>query len=314
MNKQRNRVLSFLIFLAVSLSLVGVEWVALAQDPANQNPSTNANKKGKGSAPAVPAPKTTQQEPTQPATPTPDNTSAVSPTTDTPQTETPANANTSTKSTGTPRKGRRQTKAAATPAADVSMAQTQSTDLSGTYSGVLNCPDAGVTGDTTLTITGDRFTLANGTSGRITSATTHGYTAVAMQFGEMPTTPATSGTPVATPKTVSFRAKKSRDRLTLSPVSGGAQCSFSPPGSVARSRKGRGSKGKGQSTAAGEPTSNPAAEPTVVEPTAGPEPPATTPSRKTPSKSRRTNKNSNTGAANTNSNTNPAPSPTPPPR
>jgi hypothetical protein len=115
--------------------------------------------------------------------------------------------------------------------------QTEQTDLSGTYTGTFDCADAGLTGDTTLTITGNQFTTSDGKSGRITAATTHGYTGVAMQFGEL--TPATSGQPGVAPTIVSLRAKKSRDRLTLTSVEGAAHvCSFTPAGSrVAKQRR-----------------------------------------------------------------------------
>src|SRR5918996_5117876 len=68
------------------------------------------------------------------------------------------------------------------------------TDLSGTYTGTFNCEALGLTGDTTLTITGNEFTTADGKSGRIVASTTGGYTAVAFQMSgaeaTAPTTPA----------------------------------------------------------------------------------------------------------------------------
>jgi len=95
--------------------------------------------------------------------------------------------------------------------------QTQQLDLSGTYAGTFaNCDALGISGDTTLTITGNQFTTADGKSGRIIASRTRGYTAVAMQM---------SG---ADSKVVSFRGKKSGNKLTLNPVSGGtSQCTFS---------------------------------------------------------------------------------------
>ena len=130
----------------------------------------------------------------------------------------------------------------AVPAAEPSAAAapvdtTVQTDLSGTYAGTFDCSDAGLTGDTTLTITGNQFTTSDGKSGRITAATTRGYTGVAMQFGEL--TPAASGQPSVAPTIVSLRAKKSRDRLTLTSVPGATHvCSFTPAGSrVAKQRR-----------------------------------------------------------------------------
>ncbi len=93
------------------------------------------------------------------------------------------------------RRGRRRTPAppaagtTAVPATEAAatvapVATTEQTDLSGTYAGTFDCADAGLTGDTTLTINGNQFTTSDGKSGRITAATTQGYTGVAMQFGE----------------------------------------------------------------------------------------------------------------------------------
>ena len=103
----------------------------------------------------------------------------------------------------------------------------EQTDLSGTYEGTFECSDAGVSGETTLTITGNNFTLSDGKSGRIVASTTRGYTAVAMQFGEViMATPGQAGTP---PVIVSMRARKSGNRLTLSTVPGARRvCTFTP--------------------------------------------------------------------------------------
>jgi hypothetical protein len=90
---------------------------------------------------------------------------------------------------------------------------TEQTDLSGTYTGVFNCDALGLTGDTTLTITGNQFTTADGKSGRIVASTTRGYTAVALQLGDIATTPSTTTaatTPTAAPTIVSLRGRKSR--------------------------------------------------------------------------------------------------------
>ena len=146
------------------------------------------------------------------------------------------------------------------------VATTEQTDLSGTYAGTFDCADAGLTGDTTLTITGNQFTTSDGKSGRITAATTRGYTGVAMQFGEL--SPATSGQPSAAPTIVSLRAKKSRDRLTLTSVEGATHvCSFTP---ASASRAARARRTRPTAAAAAEP-GKPAA---VAEPVAAPVTPA----------------------------------------
>jgi len=139
-------------------------------------------------------------------------------------------------------------------------ATTTQVDLSGTYAGTFNCEAAGLVGDTTLTITGNDFTTADGKTGRITASKTAGYTAVALQVnGADPNAPSTI---------ISMRAKKSGTKLTLSPVSGATkQCSFVPAKNVA--------KGKKTPAATGTEVANPAAVPaptTAPSPTPSPSP------------------------------------------
>lgn len=162
--------------------------------------------------------------------------------------------------------------AAQDPAQTMPATQTTQPDLSGTYTGTFNCDAAGLTGDTTLTITGNQFTTADGKTGRIVASTTNGYTAVAFQVGE-----ATAGAP---PQIISMRARKSGNRLTLMPVSGSAmKCSFVPARAVARGRR-------NQTTpaATGTEVANPAAPVTVTAPTTPEMPPAPIPAQ-TPSPS-----------------------------
>ena len=106
------------------------------------------------------------------------------------------------------------------------MTKTTQLDLSGTYAGTFaNCE--GLNGDTTLTITGDQFTTADGKSGRIIASKTKGYTAVALQMSG-------ANSPV-----MSFRGKKSGNKLTLSPVSGAtSQCMFTTSKNSASSATG----------------------------------------------------------------------------
>src|SRR6185503_8479035 len=92
---------------------------------------------------------------------------------------------------------------------------TQQVDLSGTYAGTFNCEEAGLVGDTTLTISGNEFTTGDGRKGRLTASKTSGYTAVALQVN-----PADPSAAAATAKVISLRAKKSGDKLTLTPVAG----------------------------------------------------------------------------------------------
>jgi hypothetical protein len=192
-----------------------------------------------------------------------------------------------------------------TPA--MASAPTEQTDLSGTYTGTFDCADAGLSGDTTLTITGNQFTLADGKTGRIVASTTHGYTGVAMQFGESTaSTPTHAGT---VPTIISMRAKKSGDRLTLMPVAdSGRVCSFTPAGA---SRVTRARRTRAKATPAtpampampaspAEPPATPAtpAEPATPATEAGPTPPGT------PATPTRRGRRGRRGTQNTNTNTN----------
>ncbi|MCU1265824.1 MAG: hypothetical protein JWM21_2142 [Acidobacteria bacterium] len=93
------------------------------------------------------------------------------------------------------------------------------TDLSGTYNGKVDYPDAGLVGDATLTIIGNHFTLNSGSNtktGNFTAVTTCNYTAVAMMFGEWKTPQ--PGEPVLPPlPMLSLRATKKGDQLSLMP-------------------------------------------------------------------------------------------------
>lgn len=148
---------------------------------------------------------------------------------------------------------------------------TEQTDLSGTYAGTFTCDALGLSGDTTLTITGNQFTTADGKSGRIVASTTGGYTAVALQTGDVPTgTAAATGATAAPPTIVSLRARRSRNSLTLTPAAGSTmECRFTPSrGNVARGRRSR----QRTPAATGTEVSNPAAMPS----------PTTTPTQPTP--------------------------------
>jgi hypothetical protein len=185
----------------------------------------------------------------------------------------------------------------------VANAQEQ-TDLSGTYTGVLDCEVLGPSGETTITIAGNQVTFSDGRTGRITATTTGGYTAVALQVGD-----ASPGTPA---KIVSLRARKSGDRLILTSVQGGTKCTFTPARATARRRS------KQPAT-----TDTGVTTPTEASPT-GERTGAKPPARKRGSRGNANmnanananananmNENANTGNANANANANAAPSPTP---
>ena len=199
----------------------------------------------------------------------------------------------------------------------VSAQQTAQTDLSGTYTGTFDCEPLGLTGDTTLTITGNEFTTADGKSGRIVASSTRGYTAVAFQMGTLATTPST--TPATPPVIVSMRARKTRDRLILTPAPGTAmKCSFTPTRVARGKRTPRTPAATGTDVAApATPTESPMPSQTpapsaspapTVSPTPEPSPtPAPSPTEPAPSP---TPEPSPTPAP---SPTEPAPSPTPSP-
>ena len=187
--------------------------------------------------------------------------------------------------------------------------QTTQTDLSGTYAGTFDCEPLGLTGDTTLTITGNEFTTADGKSGRIVASTTRGYTAVAFQMGTLATTPST--TPATPPVIVSMRARKMRDRLILTSAPGTAmKCSFAP------TRVARGKRTPRTPAATGTEVSAPATEPSAV-PAESPMPsqtPAPTPSPVPPESPTPTPSPTPSGSPTpAPSPTEPAPSPTPTP-
>jgi hypothetical protein len=271
------RLSSFLFVIFLAITAVGFEFLVVAQDSTNQN---------------VAADTSTQKSTTKRRHRGRRHKAA--------NTNMAADAATTTAPADTP--------AAAMPEA------TEQTDLSGTYTGTFDCGDAGVTGPTTLTVTGNQFTLADGKSGRIVASTTRGYTGVAMQFGEVAM--ATPGQPAGPPPTiVSMRARKSGDRLILTTVPGATHvCSFTPTGAAGRTRQRR-----SRTAATPAMPAEPAMPAAATETPATPAEPATpaTPTRRRGRRGNRqanmntnTNTNDNTGTG-TEGNTNATPTPTP---
>jgi len=177
---------------------------------------------------------------------------------------------------------------------------TQQVDLSGTYAGTFNCEEAGLVGDTTLTITGNEFTTADGRKGRIIASKTSGYTAVALQIG-----PADASGSAAGAKVISLRGKKSGNKLTLTPATGSnMKCSFT----TSKMAKTPAAKG----TEVANPTAVPAQTP-APSPTPSPEPnPSPTP-EPMPSPTPRGSPRPTPSPAPTPSPGEPTPSPTPSP-
>lgn len=183
-----------------------------------------------------------------------------------------------------------------------SMGQTSQVDLSGTYTGTfVNCDAAGLNGETTLTISGTEFTTADGKKGRVIASRTKGYTAVALQLSG-------AGSPV-----MSFRGKKSGNKLTLTPIAGATQqCTFTTAKNAASKET------QTTPTATGTEVANPSTAPTTTpstmpsqspspSPTASPSPEASPEPEPNPSPSGSPRPRPNPSP------TEPAPSPTPTP-
>ena len=177
--------------------------------------------------------------------------------------------------------------------------QTTQVDLSGTYTGTfVNCDAGGLSGEQTLTINGNQFTTADGKSGRIIASKTRGYTAVAIQMSG-------AGSPV-----MSFRGKKSGNKLTLSPVTGStSQCMFTTSKSAA-------SKG---TTATGTDVSNPSTTPSTTpsqspSPTPSPSPEASPEPNPSPSGSPRPAPSPSEPMPSPTPSSSPTPTPSPSPR
>lgn len=118
------------------------------------------------------------------------------------------------------------------------MTPSEQTDLSGTYTGTINFPDGGMSGEATLTIQGNTFTLTSGgttKTGRVTAVTTRGYTAVTMQFDGQ----ASGGQQTAPAMIISLRARRNGDRLTLTSVRGEPRQFSFTSGTTAQARRGR---------------------------------------------------------------------------
>lgn len=142
--------------------------------------------------------------------------------------------------------------------------QTQ-TDLSGTYTGKIGYSDAGLSGDATLTINGNDFTLTTTTGpttaeGRIVAVTTCNYTAATMQFGK--SAAATPGQPSPPPPPIfSLTVKRTGGGLILTPAPGEMkQFSFTSRGGGGK-RMGGSRRGRRAAAATGA-TPSEAAQPT----------------------------------------------------
>jgi hypothetical protein len=246
-NSSTTRFISLLFVLVVTAALVGVDLVVLAQDANTAAPATMQS----GNTATTNTRRTRRRAGRRKAKAgatsgdTSGNTNASAPA------DSNANAGTNTGDMsvtgGTKMRGKRRrgkAAAAAAPAGPLANENTSGgdqTDLSGTYTGRVNAPDFSMTGDATLTVTGNQFTLTSGSAtqtGRVTAVTTRGYTGVTMQFGTA--TPSVGGQPGTTPTMISLRAKRTGGGLWLAPVAGEThQFTFSTSGGGKRGRRGK---------------------------------------------------------------------------
>ena len=230
MGKKTSRTMAIQSALVLAMLPVGFCLRAEAQDTTSQNANSNvakpkSTKQRKTARQSNPK---TVSDPSANTEPTPDVT-----------TPTENSATVETKSPTRKTKGRGHQMSTASSGAIAQTQASEQTDLSGTYAGTFNCEEAGINGETTLTITGNQFTTSDGKTGRIVATTTSGYTAVALQLGDL-TVPAAGPMATAPPKIISLRARKSGDRLTLTSAAGSqTRCTFSPSRAVAGGRKSR---------------------------------------------------------------------------
>ena len=147
------------------------------------------------------------------------------------------NSNSSTTATNTskPKTKKPRKTAMAKTSGRCDPTQQEQTDLSGTYTGKADHGNGQPPQDTTLTITGNNFTMTSGSethSGRITAVKTCGYIGVTMMMGDL-TPPTPSPNPPAPLPAVSLRAKKVGDKLWLMSVPGEKmKVSFTPTGAA----------------------------------------------------------------------------------
>ncbi len=121
-------------------------------------------------------------------------------------------------------------------------------DLSGIYTGKLNYPDGNMTGDATLTITGNTFTVSGGggsdATGTLSARSWPGYTALSMRFGD--TLPATIISTRAWHKGNTLRIQSVRGESRMFTFNGrgeGAAMS-NDGGTMGRRSRGRRSRGR----------------------------------------------------------------------
>ncbi|HEV3470581.1 MAG TPA: hypothetical protein VG148_14760 [Pyrinomonadaceae bacterium] len=141
------------------------------------------------------------------------------------------------------RRGRRGSRRTAGQETDTGVTSPgERSDLSGTYTGRVRMTGGHeMSGDGTLTITGDQFTLSSegmSHTGRIIAITTRGYTGATLYFSDI--TDSATNTPLA----ASVRARHGGSRLTLTPVPGEKNRLWFNSGGGGGERRRRGRRGR----------------------------------------------------------------------
>ncbi|HEX8651831.1 MAG TPA: hypothetical protein VF708_13410 [Pyrinomonadaceae bacterium] len=284
MSKSSKRIKSLLFVFVVSVSLVGADLVVLAQNENTQDDTTrggqmtsntqNGNMTGGNTNTGTGGRRRRGRRRSSSAsagaganTSNTEMSGNASMTTDQGNTTVTGEANMNMSTGGRRRRRGRRRSAGAAASANVATDTTmtanvsggEQTDLSGTYTGTVDYPEGGLTGDATLTITGNNFTLTAGSAtqnGRITAVTTRGYTAVTMMFGDL-TPPAAGQAPPPLPA-VSLRARRVGTSVTLNSVPGEKRrFAFSVTGGrVGGRRRGRRGGGAAGVTTTGDMSGN----------------------------------------------------------
>jgi len=209
-----------MLILAVGTDVSAQGWTTGAPKPAAKVKPTESSKSaaaGKGSVKTRKARSTAASSAQQPPTAPAASTSATPGTTKTSR-ERRVTAGATSSTAKAEAKNAEGAAIAARPAG-CDPDKDERVDLSGSYNGQINYPAAGMMGDATLMISGNRFTLNSGSRterGNITAVATCNYTAVAMMFGQWKT-PA-PGEPVLPPlPMLSLTATKKEGKLSLKP-------------------------------------------------------------------------------------------------
>lgn len=115
------------------------------------------------------------------------------------------------------------------------------TDLSGNYTGTVNYPEGGLSGNATFNITANQFTITpesgSPASGTITAVTTRGYIGATLMFGDR--TPPQLGHTAPPLPAISVRVRRVGSSISMMSVPGERRQFSFTPGGGRRMRRGR---------------------------------------------------------------------------